>query len=356
MTSSSTSSELATSNDIPASLASAPDTDDANESPSDEKRERQIAKQNRRLKHLRGQEAPDIERSSSDDESDGDDDDYVEGSLSALSFKMESLDTSGLKQFDCDLGQGSWDEGGAGRGGRRPRKRKTKGKPSENAGNKENETAEEKDDYALLVDRVLASYKNDLLTFCRTTDEEGFARVLDKCRKEIESGICEQGTNDIREAESSLCKNNDASKGRIANLTSRLLNSSIPIGASSQFTSLLHVASQTGSGGGGGISRKEQIAFVLHLLTLGCDPGKTNGEGKSVYLAADKSIRLALRDFRSKFPDKFDFEAAGIPAPPSAEEAADKAERTAERKKKLREAKKERDKVGFSGSRDDKEE
>ena len=215
------------------------------------------------------------------------------------------------------------------------------------------------------VRRVHALFKNDLLTFCRTVDEDGFAKVLRKCEREFrfrdsvgaaslaESAIshADSVTVDAISAVTSIDGedrvHDDVDDDRIRTLLiPQLLNTSIRLGSSAQFTYLLHVAAQTGSGGsgGGGGDRGEQKRFVESLMRLGCDPSKRNSEGKTVYISTDKTIRVVLKDFRRQFPDKFDYEAAEIPAPPTVEEAAEKAEKQAERKKKLRQAKKEREK------------
>jgi len=252
----------------------------------------------------------------------------VEDGTVDLVTSFETLDTTELKQFDCDMGKG--------------RKRRNRGKKSNlnvsgdfDADESSNKLV--KDD--TLISSIHASFKNLLLTFARTTDKENFDRTLTNC----ESAFMDKLSKPEMADEAVMKDTSDA----IHVFKKQILNHKIRIGITQQFTTLLHIGAAAAAEARTGHTSEasEGLAFVNHLLMLGCDPAMKNSEGKTVYLATgDKAVRNFLRGFRSQNPDLYDYEAAQIPTPLDPAEASAKAAKTADRKKKMKLQKKERDK------------
>ena len=72
-----------------------------------------------------------------------------------------------------------------------------------------------------------------------------------------------------------------------------------------------------------------------------------NSSGQVPYVATkDRQVRNEFRKFRAQFPERYDYEAAGVPAPLSEERETEKRAKEIERRKAMKKAKAARLKVG----------
>jgi hypothetical protein len=116
------------------------------------------------------------------------------------------------------------------------------------------------------------------------------------------------------------------------NLNQKLLNKRL--NRENGFT-LLHLSSKLGHG-----------ECVWLLLLAGSDPSRNDLTHKSMVaydLAANKSTRDQFRRFMNDYPDRYDYVAAKITSPLSAEKMNEKSEKEKERKKQQRNKKKQKD-------------
>ena len=71
-----------------------------------------------------------------------------------------------------------------------------------------------------------------------------------------------------------------------------------------------------------------------------------NGAGQVAYVVAkDKAVRDAFRRFMAQHPSSYDYGAAKVPSPLTEEMERERKEKLAEKKKALKKAKKQREKV-----------
>ena len=71
-----------------------------------------------------------------------------------------------------------------------------------------------------------------------------------------------------------------------------------------------------------------------------------NGAGHPAYVVAkDKAVRDAFRRFMAQHPSSYDYSAAKIPSPLTEEMERERKEKMAEKKKALKKARKQREKV-----------
>ena len=71
-----------------------------------------------------------------------------------------------------------------------------------------------------------------------------------------------------------------------------------------------------------------------------------NGAGQVAYVVAkDKTVRDAFRRFMAQHPSSYDYGAAKVPSPLTEDMERERKEKLAEKKKALKKAKKQREKV-----------
>ncbi|OWF38196.1 Ankyrin repeat and zinc finger domain-containing protein 1 [Mizuhopecten yessoensis] len=103
-----------------------------------------------------------------------------------------------------------------------------------------------------------------------------------------------------------------------------------PIG--DQLTTLLHVAAKEG-----------HKKVIKALLGSGADPAVKDKFGKTPFTStSNKEVRNEFRRFMAAFPHKYDYEAAQVPSPLTAEMEIERRQKEAERKKIQKKAKQEK--------------
>lgn len=120
-------------------------------------------------------------------------------------------------------------------------------------------------------------------------------------------------------------------KGRFEFLKGNLPMDQLDLIISDQFgTSFLHAAASN-----------SQVEILNYLLEIGCDPTIKNEKGFRPYdVASTKDVRDTFRRFMAKYPDKWDYSAANVPGPLTAEMEEHAKEKERIRRKKEKERKK----------------
>ena len=90
---------------------------------------------------------------------------------------------------------------------------------------------------------------------------------------------------------------------------------------------------------------RSTVAVGIHARTILLFD--RNSSGQVPYVATkDRQVRNEFRKFRAQFPERYDYEAAGVPAPLSEERETEKRAKEVERRKAMKKAKAARLKVG----------